>query len=782
MRPTTCPVRVRLPGTRSAGFGPARGACRGQQVVLAVAVALAVVALPQGSESSPFVRHGPAPALQAAGDTYVDPAARRLVEGARVARDSALLALDSYTVRARERHLWQFVAPRSSYVLQDYQQDYRFHWARDDAAVVRVDAYWILHPALAGDPPYASGLLAAAERGLDPYKSPFRYALAMLPDVSGAAPETGEPELVSPLDPGAEQFYRYRSGDTVTVAMPGGATVRAVAVTAVPRTRAVRFVVSQMWIEAESFGLVRLAFRPAKPADSELVFCLKCEGGGGPRVLVDLSGGARKVPADAAPGPGQAGETPASEPEPGVFGKVANTAFRSIMPRMELGVAAVVADYALWDARYWLPRSMTLEAAVAVGDESVAEEEAYEVSGGVSSQVVFEVEEIRERGAGTETAAEVAARWRRPGDTEDQASTDSSLTWRLWAPDSLIRRAAAFAHWEENALQGGGARERIASELAALESGRVAAAEASPWTFEPPILTLRLLGYSREEGFSAGTRLWRRFAWGRAVVSARMGTVLTGPQGTVAVEREFADWRVRAAAWRDLRLAGWPIGPASPRGRESRWYAADGISLRLAPARRNRESLRLRVYAERHDERTPGARETRAGAGAVWTPWWGGRAGRLLQAGGEVSLDGSVGGERTLRAGATAVMVIGRDRPWSLALEGGGARTWGGSRRTDPWLLDESGDWLRGHPPAPVAGAVVWRGRVDLQRRIRLFRLSGFADWATVAGSAFRAAGAGLVLPGGIRFDVARGLAPRNADGAAPSPEWRTYLRFDSRF
>ncbi len=746
----------------------ARGVCAAPAVLAALCLSAHVEAQP-----APAAGHGGA---------YLDPQARRLVQGARGARDSASLALESYAVRARERHLWQFDAPRSSYVIQDYQQEYRFRWARNDAAVMRMDAYWILHSSLAGDPPYGAGMQAAVKRGLDPYRSPFRFALAMLPETVGAAPETGKPEFVSPLDSGAEQFYRYRSGDTVTVSTPGGQTVRAVAVNAVPRRRAVRFVSAVLWIEAESFGLVRLAFRPAKPIDSELVWCVVCEGGGGPRVLVDLAGGAEGAPGDASQAPGGGGKS-----APGVLGRLANAALRSAMPRMELGVAAVVADYALWDSRHWLPRSMTLEASMAPVDEFVANDELRETSGGVSSQVVFDVEEIRERGADPETALEVARRWQEPEDHVDEAGRpDPAATWTLRPPDSLARLRNRFAGalWDEESLHGDGATERMASELAAIEgeAGEDAVFETSPWSFEPPLLTLRLLGYSRDEGFSAGTRIWRRFPWGRAVVSARIGTKLTEPRATFAVEREFPDWRVRVSAYHDLRPAAMALDFGAVEGRAARWYAADGIALRAAPARRNRAFLSLRVFAERHDESGPGAHATRAGAAGAWTPWWGGRAGRLLQGGGELSVEGAVGRGRLLRIAATAAVVVGRDRPWSFAAEGGGARTWSRSRRADPWLLDGSGDWLRGHPPLLLPGAVVWRGRADAQRRLWFVRLSAFADWAVVRGHDFGSAGAGLVWPGGIRFDVARKLALEPAGVVPARPKWRTYLRFDTRF
>lgn len=713
---------------------------------------------------------------------FLDPVAQALVEGARAARDSARIALASYTALVHERQLWQFVGRRSAHVMQECRQSVRFRWSRDDARVMRLDKYWALHRALNGTHGCDNGILRA-DRGLDPLANPLDYALAMLPDAY--APRSGAPRktrFASPLGAGAERFYRYRSGDTVSVALPGGEAVRAVSVVAMPRARKIGVLAAVMWIDSESLGVVRMAFRPAKRIDSELEWCIVCEGGQGPGVFVDLG--------DAVPSGEQAGTDPAPDSAgegPSVWRRLANAAFSSALPKMEIGVASVVADYALWDSRHWLPRSVTWLGFASPVDEMVANEELRDFSavGRVSSQVVFEIEEVLGAGSEAETAAQVARRWQRPEDAVDEAGrADPSQKWVVWPPDSAAASPEPFGDgiWDDESLSGGGEAERMASRLAALEADAEfgVAGESGRWLFEPPLLTLRLLGYSRQEGFRAGTRLWRRYPGGRAVASLSMATVLREPRATLAVEHEFPDWKLRASAFRDQRPVGLvaedTAGVSEP---ETEWQAVDGIALRLSPARRNRESLALRLFVERHSEFGPGTRQVRGGAAATWAPWWGGANDRRLQGGGEVSIQGSLGDERTVRAAGTAAVVVGRGAGWSFGIEGGAARTWGGERRVDPWLLDRSGDVLRGHLAARRHAAVVWRGRTDVQRRVWLTRVSLFGDWLLASGTEYRSAGAGLVVPGGIRFDVARGFPADVGGGLRTDSGWQVYVRVD---
>lgn len=100
-----------------------------------------------------------------------------------------------------------------------------------------------------------------------------------------------------------------------------------------------------LWIEADPHALVRLAFRPGKPLDRELAFCVACPDGSRLGAHVDLGG---DPPQD-----------DSAQARPGAFGRLANAALNSALPQFEIPVASVVVNYGLWNSRHWLPRSMT---------------------------------------------------------------------------------------------------------------------------------------------------------------------------------------------------------------------------------------------------------------------------------------------------------------------------------------------------------------------------------------------------------------------------------------
>ena len=77
--------------------------------------------------------------------------------------------------------------------------------------------------------------------------------------------------------------------------LPGGRSVQATAVTAIPRFRSVQLVSAVMWIEPESFGLVRVAYRLAKRLDTELGFQFRRAEGPNLGLAVKLDDGCNGV-------------------------------------------------------------------------------------------------------------------------------------------------------------------------------------------------------------------------------------------------------------------------------------------------------------------------------------------------------------------------------------------------------------------------------------------------------------------------------------------------------
>ena len=764
-----------------AGFARRRGARRAPWVALA-GLAIAVPAL--GQRPPPVAGEG-----DACLDAYPDQVARGLVEGAKERLGSAP---GSWTARLHGQRKAELVAGRRSHVLQDVRWAARVRWSSRASSVVRLEGRWVRHPALSD----ADSILArqVAER---PHRNPFRFGLRQL-EALMALDSVETASVVTPLDTGAECFYRYRSGDTASVTLPAGEIVRTVAVTAMPRFRSIRFLASTMWIEPESHGVARVAFAPAKQIDRETTFRLWSADGWTPGIDVDF----REGPADV-DSVGGTRRPSGSRTGARGLGRLLNAGLNRALPLIEYPISSVVVDYSLWQSRWWLPRSLTLTMHQAlVEDQSFLldwDQAPPEMHVRFSTQTAFEIEEVKEADAIPST--QLVARWKVPTDSVLAASGDEGAILvvpselDVASPDELFLPVS----WNPAPHAPGGALDQLASELARIEVGggdggddaeAKAANEPSPWFFEPPLLTLRLLSYTSARGVVVGTRLWRRASWGRASLSASAGTRRAEPSVFLSFDARFPTWRLQASAYHDYRLTSVAASDASTApAADPIWYAADGVRVRLSPARRNRQSTSLSLFAERHDEYGPAA--VRAGATAGWKPWWGGYGGtrsRLVQGGAELSARGTLEEDPSLRAAATATALLFASRRASLGLEAGAARTWGGPRRTDPWLLGAAaGRWFRGRTAQGFAGRTAVRGRADLQLRVRFARLSVFVDWLRAwreqppgDGTSFLSAGAGVFLPGGLRIDLAREFP---AAGDAPvDAKWRPYVSIDTAF
>ena len=240
----------------------------------------------------------------------------------------------------------------------------------------------------------------------DPLGDPFLFGFAVFPQALADATTR------SPFEPGSERYYQFRSGDTTSVRFSDDRTLRVVAVTVIPRYPSIRLVSAIMWIDPESFGLARVAYRLAKPIDWEISWRLRNGGRWRPGLSLDVG------PADPSD---SALVSDSSATRPSLFDRLVNGVFNNSIPRLELDISTVVADYGLWEMRHWLPRSVTwrgyattVEGVTAAGDAPP--------SVPVMIDWTMEIEDIRERGAdaapGTPaTAAEALRLWRQEGDS-----------------------------------------------------------------------------------------------------------------------------------------------------------------------------------------------------------------------------------------------------------------------------------------------------------------------------------------------------------------------------
>ena len=198
---------------------------------------------------------------------YLDETARRLMEGARAARASLLSDIESYTATIRERHSVEFSWLVRDRPLLRRESATRVRWSRNEPTVLRVLGARMEIGGQRFRPGRPEGV--AARFAADPLRDPF--GLFVLSGMGARAEESWFVPSVTPLDDDAERFYQFRSGDTISVHFPGG-SVQAVSVTVHPRAQHLGLVFAVLWVDPETFGLVRTIYRPAKSIDSELSF------------------------------------------------------------------------------------------------------------------------------------------------------------------------------------------------------------------------------------------------------------------------------------------------------------------------------------------------------------------------------------------------------------------------------------------------------------------------------------------------------------------------------
>ncbi len=71
--------------------------------------------------------------------------------------------------------------------------------------------------------------------------------------------------FVYPLREGGERDYRFAVGDSTIIALPTGKRIRLVELRVTPRRAEWRLMSGSLWFDADTYGLVRAVFRPARP-------------------------------------------------------------------------------------------------------------------------------------------------------------------------------------------------------------------------------------------------------------------------------------------------------------------------------------------------------------------------------------------------------------------------------------------------------------------------------------------------------------------------------------
>jgi hypothetical protein len=129
--------------------------------------------------------------------------------------------------------------------------------------------------------------------------------------------DEGESDLLHPLADNSELHYRFRSGETTTIRLADGRSIRLLELQVLPRRSEPTLLSGSLWLEAETYAAVRGVFSLAAPA----------------RMSLRPGGGFITLP----------------------------------LPEASFSLRYLTVEYALWQGEWWLPRLLAMEGSATVG-------------------------------------------------------------------------------------------------------------------------------------------------------------------------------------------------------------------------------------------------------------------------------------------------------------------------------------------------------------------------------------------------------------------------------
>ena len=257
-------------------------------------------------------------------NAFKDPQARVLLGRARIARlqqDSLLLSYDATTYQRLSVGIGVKAFSRNRLLLR-HENATHVQWQRGSGAWVELKGRRTALPmSEEGEKDADAGM---GDMGALPY-FPGKEELW----VGGGGlvkAQVDERQIVHPVAEGAEAYYRYETGDSVIMTLPDGhrITLRELRISA--REPKWNVTVGSFWFDEETAHLVRAVYRLSAPMDIWAV--AKSED---PHAMDD-------VPAFVKP----------------------------MITPMRAELSAVTVEYGLYNQRFWLPRTETLDAAAMV--------------------------------------------------------------------------------------------------------------------------------------------------------------------------------------------------------------------------------------------------------------------------------------------------------------------------------------------------------------------------------------------------------------------------------
>lgn len=609
---------------------------------------------------------------------------------------------------------------------------------------------------------------------------------------SGSAVKTqvDERDMVHPLLEGAEAYYTYRTGDSVTFRLPDGHSVRLRELDVRPRQSKWNVAIGSLWFDVSTGQLVRAAYRLAVPMDIWAIV---------------------------------------KEEEPQDYEEIPIWV-RPLISPMRAQVSVIAVEYSLHQSRFWLPRLRTAEGSAQVSFMRVPfkfeQSFKYQSVNAIDSLPTIVTASERDEAMLDTLSEEARDKWRdsvrearrtrvaaerdsvRKGLKVAAPRCDSTgtrvVTRRQRLEEQELRMAVriscdleALAHSpdlpksifdEGEEIFGSAERDALVKEALSLVAQPPLAIGHIP-----PMLRwgLEFTRFNRVEGLSSGILIEQPLGGGYTTsLLARIGHADLEPNGELTLSRTNLSRVVRGRVYHRLVSAsdwGSPLSFGSSLssllfGRdEGFYYRGTGAELELA--RENRETWSWKLFVERQRSAVP---ENDFSLGARFIPnivaregAYAGFAGRLRHTRGldpngfriftDARVEGALDSSSAYGRGALDLTFTQRLGHVVTALTMSGGASAGDLPPQRRWYLGGAqtvrGQWA----DTAHSGNAYWMGRVEAGGMIRAVRPVLFGDlgwvgarerWRDV-GRPLSGVGVGAsVLDGLIRLDLSRGLHP----------------------
>ncbi|MGK2960983.1 MAG: hypothetical protein ACSLFK_02415 [Gemmatimonadaceae bacterium] len=465
------------------------------------------------------------PALMAS--AFKDPRAGSLLSMARTSRleqDSALTGYDAQTYERMSVGLG-FKKIARERLLMRMERAARVVWSKNNPVYVEILGKREAFPALTGILDREDSEVDTGNDGVPIPYFPGRETLWVGSGIAKA--DIDASEIVHPLARGAEAYYTYASGDSVSFQLPGGRRIEIRELVVRPRAPKWNVALGSLWFDVSSARLVRAVFRLAEPMDIW--------------AIADEEAERENDPDDAPPG-----------------------WVKGLISPLKAQINAVTVEYGLHEGRFWMPRLQALDGSAQAGMFRVPfkMEQSFKYSS-VNGAVPIDIPAVAVMDTAQDSVSRAYRRQRARAACTD-SGTAQRITRRLEGTLSVLIRTpcdtVALANSsalpksiydESDELLSSEERESLIEE--ALTLG------AQPgWTPQKPVFTYGLsqTRYNKIEALSTGLAVSQTLGQGyTARASVRLGIGDWQPNGEIGMWRSNGRSAIALNAYRRLSAA-----------------------------------------------------------------------------------------------------------------------------------------------------------------------------------------------------------------------------------